>query len=175
MIRAARRAAIVAVFGVLVVGWVVVLRPPALGGGMSYVVIRGSSMLPLYATGDLVLVREEPRYAVGEVVAYRVPAGQIGEGHLVIHRIIGGDASGYILQGDNNDSPDPWTPTASDVAGRALAAIPSLGTVLVWAHQPALLGAFAASLTVMFLLTGGGRGASPRRAGRTRLRPVLGG
>jgi signal peptidase I len=159
--RIVRRGAVIAIFVALLVGWAMFLRPPALGGGTSYVVVRGSSMLPLYTTGDLVLVREATTYSVGDVVAYRVPEGQIGAGHLVIHRIIGGDASGYLLQGDNNDSPDPWQPAAGDVAGKAWIAFPSLGTVLVVAHQPALLGALAAAITVVLLLSGGSK--PPRR------------
>ena len=103
-------------------GWALVLRPQSLGGPVVYVIVRGSSMFPTYESGDLVIVAAAATYQPGDVVAYRVPAGDIGEGHLVIHRIAGGDASsGFILEGDNNDAPDPWMPRGSDIVGSARA------------------------------------------------------
>lgn len=92
--------------------WFVALRPMSLGGPVDYLVIRGDSMLPTYETGDLVIVQSEPTYAVGEIVAYRVPAGELGAGRLVIHRLIGVESGGFTVQGDNNPAPDPKAETA---------------------------------------------------------------
>jgi signal peptidase len=142
-----RRLGSFAVVAVLVLAWGVFLRPQSLGGSVNYLVIRGSSMEPTYRGGDLVLVRAADRYAVGDIVAYRVPVGQIGAGHVVIHRITGGDgASGYLLQGDNNRSVDPWMPTARDVVGRAWIEVPGIGQALTFIHQPAAAGALAVAL-----------------------------
>ena len=112
-------------------GWALVLRPQSLGGPVVYVIVRGSSMFPTYESGDLVIVAAAATYQPGDVVAYRVPAGDIGEGHLVIHRIAGGDASsGFILEGDNNDAPDPWMPRGSDIVGSARLTLPAIGNFL---------------------------------------------
>ena len=46
------------------------LAPGALGGSTSYVVTHGSSMAPRLKAGDLVLVRRQSTYRVGEIVAY---------------------------------------------------------------------------------------------------------
>ena len=136
----------------LLVGWVVFLRPTSLGGDANYIVIRGNSMEPSYRTGDLVIVRAAPSYGIGDAVAYRVPAGEVGEGLIVIHRIIGGDPeSGFTLQGDNNHGLDPWLPRAADVVGRAYLHVPVLGRVTAIMHQPIMLGGLAASLTVMWV------------------------
>jgi signal peptidase I len=133
----------------LLVAWAVLLRPQALGGPAEYVVVRGSSMLPTYNAGDLVLVLRASHYQIGEVVAYRVPAGEIGEGSLVIHRIIGGNAErGFVTEGDNNVSPDPWLPRLDNVAGRAVLVIPAIGRFVAMAHQPAISASLATALLV---------------------------
>ena len=54
---------------VLVVVWTGLL-PRQLGGSMSYVIANGISMLPRYRAGDLVILRQEPSYHVGEVAAF---------------------------------------------------------------------------------------------------------
>lgn len=125
--------------------WFVFLRPGALGGPVSYIIVRGTSMLPTFESGDLVIARSASQYRVGDVVAYRVPAGDIGAGLFVIHRIIGVDHGRLILRGDNNQAPDPWQPRLTDVVGGAWLTIPGLGRALALLHQPAVLAALAAS------------------------------
>ena len=94
-----------------VVFWALFLRPQSLGGPAAYVLVSGKSMLPRYHTGDLVLVEQQSRYHVGEVIAYHVPKGDPMAGAQVIHRIIGGDAQhGFVVQGDNRTAPDVWRP-----------------------------------------------------------------
>ncbi len=133
--------------------WVVAFRPQALGGPALYIVVRGSSMMPTYETGDLVVVQSAPAYAVGDIVAYRVPEAEIGAGHIVIHRIAGGDgAAGFAVKGDNNSAVDPWTPRTSDVAGKAWWVIPGLGRVIAIVHQPVIAGALAAGIMVTIVL-----------------------
>src|SRR4029079_17591415 len=63
--------------------WVLVLRPTSLGGPATYIVIRGDSMDPTYATGDLVILEQAASYGPGDIVAYRVPAGELGAGLAV--------------------------------------------------------------------------------------------
>src|SRR5271154_1602849 len=46
------------------------LLPQQLGGRMSYVITNGISMLPHIHAGELVILRREPNYHVGEVAAY---------------------------------------------------------------------------------------------------------
>ena len=98
--------------------WAAELRPERLGGTTDYVMVQGVSMLPTYRSGDLVLVRPAAGYGVGDIVAYRVPAGEVGAGLTVIHRIVGGSAArGFITKGDNNADVDDWHPKGSDVEG----------------------------------------------------------
>ena len=137
----------------VIAGWALFLRPQSLGGPAAYVVIRGSSMVPAFETGDLVIVRAASSYAVGDVVAYEVPDGEIGAGHIVIHRIVGGDGSnGFTLQGDNNNTPDPWMPRATDIVGRAWLSVSALGRVIAYVHQPVIVAAIAAALIMTLIL-----------------------
>ena len=119
--------------------------PQGLGGRAAWVMVSGTSMLPHLHTGDLVLVEHESSYRVGEVVAYRVPKGQIGAGHVVIHRIVGGNGStGWRMKGDNRTAPDLWYPTNHDVVGARELRIPNAWFVLRVFHMPVMLALFAA-------------------------------
>jgi len=133
--------------------WLVLFRPVALGGSATWVVIRGSSMLPALETGDLVVVRAADEYAIGDVVAYRVPDGEIGAGHVVVHRLIGGGGDvGFEVQGDNNDATDPWRPTRADIVGRTWIVIPALGRLVAWILQPAFAAALATAVVVALVV-----------------------
>jgi signal peptidase I len=159
----------------LLAGWFAFLRPASLGGWVTYVVIRGDSMEPDLRSGDLLIARVERSYGSGDVVAYRVPDGEVGEGLVVVHRIVGGGAdAGFTVRGDNNPSLDPWMPQGTDVVGKAWIVIPGLGRVLVAIRQPLVLAAIAASLVVGVVIWRGptGRGPAtapiPARESRTR-------
>jgi signal peptidase len=144
--------------------WIVLLRPQALGGGAMYIVVRGNSMEPTYQTGDLVFVESASAYAVGDIVAYRVPSGEVGEGHVIVHRIVSGDATaGFMVKGDNNDAPDPWSPRIGDVAGKAWFVVPGLGSLIAFVHQPVVAGGLAAGIMVSLILARpSGSGYRPR-------------
>jgi signal peptidase I len=140
---------------VAALGWYCL--PQRLGGRADWVMVSGTSMLPALHTGDLVLVEHQSSYHVGEVVAYRVPKGEIGAGYVVIHRIIGGNGrTGWKLQGDNRTAPDLWHPTDHDVIGSKLLRIPDAWFVIRLLHMPLLLGLFA-GFTAFFMIVLGGR------------------
>jgi signal peptidase len=158
-----RRALELALGLALVMAWALTLRPASLGGPATYVVVRGDSMLPGFHSGDLVILQTANGYAAEDVVGYRVPDGEVGEGRVVVHRIVGGDGGqGFTMEGDNNPAPDPWLPRTGDIAGREWLLLPGLGRVITLAHQPAVAGALAVSILVMAALA---RRPSRRLAG----------
>ena len=133
----------------LLVGWWLFLAPSSLGGPATYVLIRGDSMLPTIENGDLVILTTKPTYDVGDVVAYRVPAGEIGDGKIVVHRIVDGDGStGLVLLGDNNAAPDPWHPTSDAIVGSPWLRIPALGRLIGMLQDPAVAASLAAAASV---------------------------
>lgn len=132
--------------------WLVLLRPIALGGTTSYVFVGGSSMLPTYAVGDLLVTQPAATYPTHAVIVYRIPAGTPGAGRLVVHRIVGGDAAtGFDTQGDHNGYLDTWHPTAADIVGAPIAVLPGAGLVIGFLRQPVVAASFATLLAVSVL------------------------
>jgi signal peptidase I len=119
--------------------WFVALRPVALGGPASYIVVRGYSMSGSLAPGDLAITFAQSSYSVGDAIVYHAPIGA-GRGLLVVHRIVGADPSGYRMQGDANAYMDPWRPKTSDVVGRLVLTIPGFGHILVSLANPFVVG-----------------------------------
>ncbi len=119
------------------------LAPSALGGGMTYATVTGSSMEPTLHQGDLVMLRAVPAYRVGDVVGYH----DRNVNRLVLHRIIAGDENGFTLQGDNNDFLDPVHPRPSEIVGRLWTRVPEAGSVVGRFRAPGsaavLVGALA--------------------------------
>lgn len=137
----------------LVLGAAVFLGLPAqFGGQTTYTLIAGQSRSPTYATGDLLIERPQSQYRVGEVVVYRVPAGQPGQGRGVVHRIVGGSSTeGWVLQGDNNDEIDIWRPRGDDIRSATVLCIPKVGYLLHYATHPMIV-VLLGSITIGRLL-----------------------
>ena len=166
MIGRLLNAAAMGLLVLIAVAWFVFLRPASIGGQSTWIVVRGDSMLPTYETGDLIVFHAAPHYGVGDVVAYRVPVGELGAGRVVMHRIVGGDdTTGLLLQGDNNPAPDPWRPHVADVLGAVWFVGPQFGRPIIFLHQPLIAAGLAASVIVAVLLGrasgGGGSGRTP--------------
>ena len=142
--RIRRVAADLLVLGVIAV-LAYALWPVRLGGATSFVIVKGTSMEPRFHTGDLAIVRTEPGYQVGDIIAYRIPAGHTISGENVIHRIVAVRPDGtFVTRGENRTSDDPWHPTAHDVVGRYRLLV-GLPGIRFWALIPwlccALIGA----------------------------------
>lgn len=142
-----------------------VLWPQTLGGRVAYVMVSGQSMEPTMHAHDVAMVVRRGGYEIGDVIAFRVPEGEVGEGSEVIHRIVGGSArAGYITRGDNNDYDDPWQPTERDIVGERIATLPQAGSLFARLQGPLPLAAFAAVVAVMAAVPSRSRGSISRRA-----------
>lgn len=125
LLRRLRRHAgdVLFIVAALVAGWF--LWPSSLGGCTTLTIVSGHSMEPTYYTGDLVVSRCG-EYGVGDIVVYNPP--KVGNAR-VIHRIIGGDSDGWIIQGDNNSFVDPWKPSDERIFGKAVLHLPKVGLI----------------------------------------------
>jgi signal peptidase I len=126
-----------------VVIWIA-FAPVKIGGQASYVMVNGISMEPSYHTGDLVIVRKEQTYQIGDIVTYR----DAEMGAYVIHRIIGIEQGQFVIKGDNNSWVDAYHPTPDEIVGKQWIYAPKAGIAMLWIRKPINL-----SITV-FLLGG---------------------
>lgn len=129
---------------------VVLLWPAQLGGKVSFLTTVGVSMRPDIREGDFALVRSDPPYRVGEVVAYRNAALR----QIALHRIIERTQDGrFRLKGDNNDFVDSYEPTQEEIVGRLWVLLPRVGSWLDWLRRPRD-AALATALLSMLIGTG---------------------
>lgn len=122
--------------------WVLFV-PLQIGGQVSYVIVNGNSMEPLLHKGDLVLLRQQPEYKVGDIVTYQHP--DIGP---VIHRIVDRNVERYILKGDHNTWLDPFQPLRADLTGKYWLMLPGAGKILLFVKKPWILALISGASTV---------------------------
>lgn len=148
-----RRSAAFLLVVLVAAGWALWLRPQALGGRAAFIIVRGESMRPALSAGDLVIVRRDPKYRLGQVVTYRIPDGR-QKGARVIHRIVGGTGeAGFVMRGDNKADSDLWRPRTRDVVGRAWITVPSVGRMLLWLRSPPVMAAIAGGFAFSLAMT----------------------
>ena len=119
-------------------------------------------MEPHFHAGDLVLVRQQSDYRVGQIVAYRNK--QLDT--TVLHRIVGRTGSRYVFKGDNNNFQDFEHPTRSQLLGAMWIHVPGAGAELASIRSPALIG----GLFALGMLLIGGAAFTKRRRRRRRER-----
>ena len=131
------------------------VAPPPLGGSTTVVTVDGTSMLPKLRVTDLVALRPQHTYRVGDVVGYR--SGLIHR--VVLHRIVAIHDGRYVFKGDNNSFIDPDRPTRAQLVGRLWLHVPSAGRLVSQLHRPPV----AAALAVLLVLAAGLGGGTKRR------------
>lgn len=110
------------------------LLPQQIGGSMSYAITDGTSMLPHYHAGDLVILRKEPAYHVGQVAAFHNARLHV----IVLHRIVAIHANHYEFKGDNNSWVTLYEPTRSQIVGAEWLHLPGAGRVILDLRVPAV-------------------------------------
>jgi len=108
------------------------LTPSNLGGSTTYLVTRGTSMLPTHEPGALVVTRTQNAYAIGDVIAFY----REGLDHIVLHRIVGIDGDRFVTRGDNNAFDDTFHPAVSDIVGTQWVHVPRGADVMVRLRSP---------------------------------------
>ena len=101
-------------------------------------------MEPHFHLGDLVLVRRQSSYQVGDAVIYR--NAQLGR--LVFHRIAAMDQDHFVIKGDNNSWVDAYEPVQSEILGKLWIYFPGVGKGVEWVRSPV-------NLAIVIVLFGG--------------------
>lgn len=63
------------IMGALVLAFLFMLRPPALGGTASYITVEQSGLEPLLFVGDLAIVKQDASYEPGQLIAVETQQG----------------------------------------------------------------------------------------------------
>lgn len=155
--------------GIASIGLWAAFAPPQIGGSATYVSTYGTSMEPRLHKGDLVLVRPESDYHVGQVVAYNSNTLHT----VVLHRIVDRDGDRYVLKGDNNTWLDTDRPVRSQLIGSMRMVLPGGGDKLELLHSPAGMGVASAIVIVPFIgvRKRKGRGQTPSPEQKPKPKP----
>ena len=96
-------------------------------------IVLTGSMSPTIKPGD-VIITIPPKYKFpkkGDIVAYTARRFNGASVATISHRIIGGDsATGFVVKGDRNPSPDVQHPKLNDIQGVVVLIIPFIGNLL---------------------------------------------
>ncbi len=110
----------------------------AMGTSNPLVVVESESMVPTLNVGDLLVLQAQPesQIVVGNIIVFNTNYHD----KPIVHRIIEiQNVTGelhYITQGDNNNDPDPGYRVYSDIIGVVVLAVPYIGHVTLFLHQP---------------------------------------
>lgn len=104
--------------------------------GFSPLTVITPSMEPEIHPGDMIIIRSQSDYAVGDTVTYLLPDGKNSVTHEIIRTYVEGGTTYYITKGVNNDAEDPNPVAKQQVAGKVVLIIPGLGTFLEWIKTP---------------------------------------
>ena len=69
--------------------------------GIQALTVSSNSMMPVFQKGDLIIIKEEKEYKVGDIVTFKDSSG-----NLVTHRIIEKCENVFYTKGDNNNTKD---------------------------------------------------------------------
>ncbi len=116
---------------------------PSVFGYSPLTVLTGSMEPSIYA-GDMVIIKSQSEYSVGDVVTYTVNGGQASVTHQIIESYVEGGVRYFITKGTNNNAEDPNPVASSQVVGKVVLVIPDLGIFLEWLKTPS-------GITLIFL------------------------
>lgn len=155
IVKTAFKALIVAVMLLLVVfnGYKLIQRyvygngMPTVFGYGSAVVVSGS-MEPELRINDLVIVKAQQGYELGDVIMFYDSSA----GAYVTHRIVSVSAEGFGTQGDANNAPDQYLVPTDAVVGKVVGAMSGAGNVVSFLQSPAGMLACVIVLAVLWLV-----------------------
>jgi signal peptidase len=117
---------------------------PLIAGIGSAVVITGS-MEPAVNAGDLVIIRQQSSYQVGDIVAYE-------ESTPVTHRIVQVTEDGFVTKGDANNTTDDEV-AREEVIGSVVATVPSVGHAILYLQTPVGMIVLLCGLFIVYELS----------------------
>lgn len=110
----------------------------AMGTSSPLVVVESESMIPTLQIGHLLVLQAQSPEAidVGDIIVYTATWHDKPIVHRVVERQLVGSEYRYYTQGDNNSVRDYGYRLYEDIVGVVILAIPYLGYVTLFLHQP---------------------------------------
>ena len=84
--------------------------------GVTILKVSSNSMVPTFKKGDLIFIKKQKEYNVGDIITYEVIEQDTK--YLVTHRIIEKCENGYITKGDANNTKDEETIYENVIKGK---------------------------------------------------------
>jgi len=131
---------------------------PKVFGYAALAVVSGS-MEPAIGIGDLLVIKEQQAYGVGDVVTYN--SGR----SVVTHRIVELDGANAVVKGDANNVADGSIPLDS-IEGKVVFRVPKVGDLMVLARTPAGAILLVAAAVLIFASILGAKGSPAEGGGR---------
>ena len=103
---------------------------PEVLGYSQYIVTTGS-MEPNISVGDLILVKSQEEYELGDVVTFHDAVGS-----TVTHRIMGTVSGQFITQGDANNTEDNDLLPPERIIGKVRLVLPGMGYAIEFLRSP---------------------------------------
>ena len=127
-----------ALIGVAVaLGALLLLVQTSIIPGYEAKIVQSGSMEPAIATGALVIVKAEARYAVSDVITFTTRGtSDVPTTHRIIEDGLQAGELVYTTKGDANNDVDPEPVRPENIIGKVILAIPFLGYLLDFARQP---------------------------------------
>lgn len=106
-------------------------------GHIAIKIVKSGSMEPTIHVGSIVIVKPFDTYAVGDVITFGADTKtQIPTTHRIIAIESENGTALLTTKGDANEEPDSNRTKQSDVLGKVIVSIPSVGYVLAFAKTP---------------------------------------
>ncbi|MDQ1278767.1 MAG: signal peptidase [Thermoproteota archaeon] len=118
-------------------------------------VVEGTSMVPTYHDGDLLILHRDinkSQLQIGEIIIFHNPNRY---DQLIVHRVIEhvvlNSQLYFRTKGDNNPVADPWNVPENYVIASVSVEVPYLGQMLILIYNPVVRVAIA-GLAFVFIL-----------------------
>ena len=99
--------------------------------GFSNAIVISGSMAPDININDVVIIKDEDNYKVGDVVTYKDQKNV-----YVTHRIVEQSPTGFVTKGDANNTIDAKEVSLNQIQGKVVFSSRFLGSLIQWTHTP---------------------------------------
>ena len=90
-------------------------------------VVRSGSMEETINIGDILIIKKEKDYEIGNIVTYKTE-----DRYLITHRIIKKEKGGYITKGDNNNTSDKEIINFNQIQGKVFLNIGNIKKIILY-------------------------------------------